>query len=259
MKRNERVAKNGSDPVVKMQDTASALAEKVRDARLDERAADLASMAREKVRDAQLDARAAELVAAARRRAQETGLEDWATDIVARVRESAMAQEAAETAAHVAGSAREAADRTLDAVGEWLEDTPVGDRLGIRRRRRVNPWSIAAAGVAAAGVAAGVLAGRRRPQQLDDDIWGPAEGAPLPDRTPTTAPNAALPLDARVREAIGQDPRTSSLPELNVNVVGSTVFVRGTVGSDVDQDVLRTVIEGVEGVTDVDLQVTASA
>src|SRR5688572_25620785 len=109
----------------------------------------------------------------ARNRAKETGLEDWVIDIIARVRDSALAQEAADTAAQVAESARGTADRTLDAVGEWLEDTPVGDKLGIRRkRRRLSPWSIAVAGgLAALGVAVSV-ATRRRAQQADDDIWG---------------------------------------------------------------------------------------
>jgi hypothetical protein len=250
-----------NDRVAKMQETAAALAGKVRDARLDERAVDLASMAREKVRDAQLDVRAAELAAAARKRAQETGLDDWVGDVVTRVRDSALAQQAVEAAGQVADSARDATDRTLDVLGDWLEDTPVGDRLGIkRRRRRMSPWAIAAASVAAAGVAAGVVASRLRASQPADDdaVWRTASDGIARDEQYRPTATEVAPLDTRVRQAIADDPRTSSL-SLNVNVVDGTVFVRGTVDSGADEETLRSVIEPIDGVTDVDVQVTTSA
>ena len=53
--------------VAKVQGRASAVAEKVRDAKLEERAAELAALARDKVRDADLDARAADTHARADR------------------------------------------------------------------------------------------------------------------------------------------------------------------------------------------------
>ena len=254
-----------NDRVAKMQETAAALADKVREAKLDERAADLAVLAREKVRDAQLDQRAAELAAVARKRAQETGLDDWVSDVVIRVRDSAVAQQAMETAGQVAESARDAMDRTLDVLGERLEDTPVGDRLGIKRRRRgMSPWTIAAAGLAAAGVAAGVVASRMRSQTQspadDDAVWKtPGQGVRWDQEVlPTGAAGSTQPLDSRVRQAIADDPRTSSL-SLNVNVVDGTVFVRGTVDSGTDEETLRSVIEPLDGVTDVDVQVSTSA
>ncbi len=242
MDRNETVAK--------VQETAAALADKVRDAKLDERAAEIAATARERVREAELDARAAELAA--------------------KVREAAVVEQVAETAASVADTAREAVETARDRVGERLADTKVADRLvdtkvgevlGVRPKPRRKPWALLTAGAVAAGVAAGLVIFRRRggagamDTGIDTDL---AAGAPETGDTleRSTAPGVALPLEGRVREAIGADPRTATMPALNINVVDGTVFVRGTVAADVDEDALRSVIEGVEGVTDVDLQVT---
>ena len=232
---------NRKKTVAKAQDKASAIADRVRDAKLDERAADLAATAREKVRDAELDARAAELAA--------------------RVRDAAVVEQVTETAAHVADSARDVAETALERVNDWLVDTKVGDAIGIQpKKRRRKPWALVTAGAVAAGVAAGLVLFRRRDTQ-SDDVWTDAgsdfgNGDSL---TRSGAPGGSLPLEDRVREAVGADPRTATMPALNINVVDGTVFVRGTVSSEVDQEALRTVIEGVEGVTDVDLQVTVGA
>lgn len=228
MDRNETVAK--------VQETAAAIADKVRDAKLDERAADLAALARDKVRNAELDAKAAELAG--------------------RVRDTAVAEQVVERASSVADNAREAADTALDRVGDWLVDTKVGDALGVRPKRRRKPWALLTAGAVAAGVAAGLVIFRRRESHSDVDWTGGDLHAGNGQRS--GAPGVALPLEGRVREAIGTDPRTATMPALNINVVDGTVFVRGTVTSEVDQDALRSVIEGVEGVTDVDLQVSVN-
>ena len=225
-----------NDTVAKVQETAAALADKVRDAKLDERAAELAALAREKVRNAELDARAA--------------------DLAARVRDTAVAEQVADRASSVADRAREAADTALDHTRDWLVDTKVGDALGVRPKRRRKPWALLTAGAVAAGVAAGLVLFKRRETQNDID-WttsGLDEGSGLG----ASGADVALPLDGRVREAVGSDPRTASMPALNINVVDGTVFVRGTVSSAVDQEALRSVIAGVEGVTDVDLQVTVN-
>ena len=225
--------------VAQVQDRAAAIADRVRDAKLDERAADLATSAREKVREAELDARAAELAA--------------------RVRDAAVVEQVAETAAHVADSARDVAETALERVNDWLVDTKVGDAIGVQpRKRRRKPWALLTAGALAAGVAAGLVLFRRRETQADD-VWASSESDIGNGLTRSTAPGAALPLEARVREAVGADPRTATMPALNINVVDGTVFVRGTVTSEVDQEALRSVIEDVDGVTDVDLQVTVGA
>ena len=236
--------------VAKVQGRASAVAERVRDAKLDERASELASLAVEKVRDAELDARAAELAVLARQKVSDSGVDEMAADLVARARNTAVVQQAAETTG-----------RTLDRVGEWIGDGKVGDALGLKRRRRRMPrWSLLVAGALAAGVAAGFVVFRRRDAQ-DADVWGTdaiGGNGGLRRTTGSASPGVALPLEGRVREAIGLDPRLTAMGPLNINVVDGTVFVRGSVAADMDQDALRAVIEGVEGVTDVDLQVTAT-
>lgn len=243
MDRNETVAK--------VQETASALADKVRDAKLDERAAELAALAREKVRDAELDTRAA--------------------DLAAKVRDVAVVEQVAETAVTVADTAREAMETALDRVGEALADSKVGDRLvdtkvgdalGMSAKTRRKPWALLVAAAVSVGVAAGLVLFRRRESQFDVD-WETGgldngDGDINEGLQRSSAPGVALPLEGRVREAVGADPRTSTMPALNINVVDGTVFVRGTVTTDVDQEALRSVIEGVEGVTDVDLQVSVS-
>lgn len=223
MDRNETVAK--------VQETAAALADKVRDAKFDVRAAELAALAREKYRDTELDIRAAELAALAREKLHEG-----------------------------ADTAREATERTLDSVGEWIGEGKVGEALGLqRKKRRTNPWAFVVAGAVAAGVAAGLVMFRRRDTE-SDDIWTSSGDDPeFGGRHRSSADGVALPLEGRVREALGQDPRTAAMPPLNINVVDGTVFVRGSVSGDVDEDALRSIIEGVQGVTDVDLQVTAGA
>lgn len=277
---------NRNDPKARINQTAAAVAEKVREARLDDRASELAALAMEKlresdletkaadlanttrkmIRDAELEARAAEIAALTRSRIKDSGLDDLANDVVGRVREAAVALQASDAAQQAADAARDATDKTLGKVGEWLgdtpmgdrlTDTPVGDRLGLKSARKRPWWALALiAGAAAAGTAVAVLRGR---SEAEDPWAGEEFAGTTPPSSASVAPSAAdLPLEERVREALGQDARTSAIPRLNVNIVEGTVFVRGAVGADVDQEVLRTVIEGVEGVTDVDLQVTVS-
>ena len=276
---------NRNDTLARVQETAAAVAEKVREARLDERASELAALAMEKLReaeldtkasdlakttrkmihDAELDKRAAEIAAATRGKIRDTGLDDLATDVVARVRDAAVALQASDAGQQAAEAAREATDKTLERVGGWLSDKPaaerlkgtaVGDRLGLpARKRRRSWWAVTLiAGAAAAGAAVAVLRGRSEPE----DPWADDLAIIPGEATSEMTTSADRPLEERVREALGQDPRTAEVPRLNVNVVEGTVCVRGAVPPNVDQDVLRTVIEGVEGVSDVDLQVTAT-
>jgi hypothetical protein len=281
---------NRNDPKARINQAAAAVAEKVREAHLDERASELAALAMEKlreseldakaaelakttrkmIRDAELEAKAAEIAATTRSRIKDSGLDDLATDMVSRVRDAALALQASDAAQHAAEAAREATDKTLEKVGEWLgdtpmaeklTDTPMGERMGLSSPPRKRSWWALAliAGAAAAGAAVAVLRGREEAE----DPWSGEEFAgqapTAPPFTSSVAPTSAdRPLEERVREALGQDARTAGIPRLNVNVVEGTVFVRGAVGADVDQDVLRTVIEGVEGVSDVDLQVTVA-
>ena len=64
--------------------------------------------------------------------------------------------------------------------------------------------------------------------------------------------------DRRTPLRLGEDPRTADLPSLNINVVDGTVVVRGAVPDSADQDAIRDVITGVEGVQNVDMKLGSS-
>lgn len=156
----------------------------------------------------------------------------------------------------------------LAGLGTWLGSGSVGQQLGVQKRRRRWPgWLLACVGVGA-GYALGVLTAPKRGEELRDD-WAAAsssfkdqatkaEDRASQDTSDVSAPPAEKPLADKVRTVLGEDPRTSDLPKLNVNVVDGTVFVRGAVSSEVDTETIRVVIADVEGVDDVDLQLTTS-
>jgi len=132
----------------------------------------------------------------------------------------------------------ELADRGLRQVGGRLSRGRVAERLGIQPATRTFPWWLAGLIGIGAGYAVGVLTARRLAKSgLDVSA-------------------AARPLADTIRAEITKDPRTAGLPDLRVDVSNGTVFVRGTVPHDFDQDTLREVIELVPGVHAVDLQVS---
>ena len=153
-------------------------------------------------------------------------------------------------------------------LGTWLASGSVGKQLGVQRRRRRWPaWLLGVLGVGA-GYAVGVFTAPKRGTDLRDD-WSAASASTMDTATKTadrvsqdtsdmSAPASEKPLADRIRTRLGEDPRTSDLPKLNVNVVEGTVFVRGSVSSDVDKDAIKGVISDVEGVKDVDLQLSTT-
>jgi hypothetical protein len=258
-----------SETVAKAQAKGAELAElartKVKDAHLDERAAELAELARTKVKDAHLDERAAELAERAR----------------TTIRESETAQRAAERA-------RIAGDQTLERLGAWLTETGAAEKLGMQpmRKRRWPGWLALAVGAGAGvGYVVAKLTERQETMESLDDFAASAErlattpppttattepstAAPVTPPTPTetaaasaqpTTVNGGLDLADRIRSRLDADPRTAELKGLAINVVETTVFVRGSVPEGTDEGTIREVISGVPGVTDVDLQVTTSA
>ncbi len=161
-------------------------------------------------------------------------------------------------------NAGEATDRTLRRFGGWLAEGRIGERLGLApTRRRVPGWVLALGAVAVGFAAARLLAQRDVGgawTDLDDqdgrEDWGGDAGGGRSDAEGSLeAPRA--PLEGTILIALQRDPRTADLTDLNVNVVDSTVFVRGVVPLGYDESALRAVVEGVEGVTDVDLQVSS--
>lgn len=271
----KRKAITKATPKESLQDKAADLAAQLRvqaqQAHLDERAAELADRAAElaeRIRRSDAyraaQAKGAMIAATTRQKVHESHLDERAAELADRVRESQAAEKA-----------RETSDRTLERVGDWLSHGRTGEKLHLQPAKRGFPgWLVALLGLAA-GFAVGMLAAPKRGDELRADLVGSASR--LASRTPvggmggdtleTTGPgpqeavlppsaDAQKPLADRVRTALGQDPRTRDLPKLNVNVVEGTVFVRGAVPDDFDEASLRSVVESVDGVTDVDLQVS---
>jgi hypothetical protein len=234
-----------------VRDLAQALLAQVRQLGLEERAGE--AVGRIKATDAYTKAQA---------KADELGKRVAESDVVTVGRESAARRTAA----------------TLAALGTWLATGERGKRLGIARSRRSGlAWVMGLAGVGI-GYAAGVLTapkdGRQIRQQLFsggstgvDNVAGPIgqewdefasgearAGASAEPRHDVVTPPFERPLADKVRTRLGEDPRTADLPSLNINVVDGTVVVRGAVPDSADQDAIRDVIIGVEGVQDVDMK-----
>lgn len=257
------------------QDKGSELAERVRDSEAFRTAQGKSSELAERVRDLEAfqtaQVKGSELAAVTRDKVREAHLDERAAELAEKVRDSAAVQTAA-------ANARDVSDRTLLRVGGWLSQGKPAERLRLQPAKRRFPGWLALILGLAAGYVIGMLTSPKRQDMAGEfgsaDAWtpppppAPAPAAPeggLEDGTggiePTAPPQslAQKPLEDRVRTALGQDPRTADLPRLNVNVVEGTVFVRGSAPPGFDEAAVRAVVEDVEGVTDVDLQVSADA
>jgi hypothetical protein len=254
-----------------VQDKAARLAAQLKEAKLDQRATDLAERVRDSEAFRSAQVKAAELAAVTREMAREAHLDDRAVDLAERVRDSAAVQTAA-------ANVRDVSDRALLRLGGWLSEGKPAERLHLQPAKRRFPGWLAMILGLAAGYLIGMFTSKRDDLSTEfasTDAWTPPSPSPAPS---TTAPSGGLedgtggiestappqsipekPLEDRVRTALGEDPRTADLPRLNVNVVEGTVFVRGTAPAGFDEVALRAVVEGVEGVIDVDLQVGADA
>lgn len=246
------------------QELASGLSGQAR-AAMDERAA--------RLRESDAYAKGQDIAERTGQRVREAQLDERAADIASKLRDAELIRRALETANTVT-------DRQLERLGRQLSAGRVGERLGLRPPKRRFPWLAAALG-AVCGYAAGMLTAPERGEQVRGTLsqrlgrLGPAGtaeqsvGPGLEARDPgaatsetmaqstpdLAAPPADKPLEDRIRTKLGQDPRTSGLPSLNLNVVEGTVFVRGSVPEDFDSEQIRAVVADVPGVTDVDLQV----
>jgi gas vesicle protein len=251
----KKAAKDGAKAA---KDLAGALAEQIRESGMDERASELAhdlseraGDLAEKVRDSEAygrtQAKGAELASKAREKAHERGLDDKA--------EAWLAQ------------AGKMSDDTLERFGAWLTNSKAADKLGLQQQKR-SKWSLLLTALlgGAVGYVIGMMTAPKRGEELrqdfeqrgaavKDDLTTAAERV-AQDTNDISAPAAEKPLADKIRTKLGEDPRTSSLPRLNINVAEGTVFVRGAVEPDADQQAIRDVIAGIPGVKDVDLQLT---
>ena len=217
------------------------------------RADELAARTREAWYDAGMDERTAAVaagLAAAAAKLREAELDDRAAALGKKLRDSKAAQQAGERA-------REYSDKAVELFNELLEDTRAAERFGLKPvpapKKRRPTWLLL---LLAVGAALGLAAARKRSSSGGGtlEVTGPITSGE------SSVPAEPKPLAEKVRTAIGQDPRTRELPErLNINVVEGTVFVRGPVPDTYDEEDLRTVVASVDGVTDVDLQVSRSS
>ncbi|HWB71941.1 MAG TPA: BON domain-containing protein [Egibacteraceae bacterium] len=239
---------------VKARRRAADVREQLRESGLEERASDLAQRAvelAERVRDsealAKAQARSREFAALTAEKIRQTQLDDKAAELANRIRESEPAQQAAD-----------ATERALQRLGAWLSEGRTGEKLKIRPAKRgVGPWIVALCG-AIVGYLIGVLTAPKPGSALRDDLFTAADRL-RQDTADVSAPPAQKPLEDKVRTRLGEDPRTAELPRLNINVAEGTVFVRGNVPAGFDENAIRDVIAGIDGVKDVDLQVTAAS
>ena len=234
-----------------LRDLTAALVDVTRTAGIDERAEELAARLRDSENFAKLAASGS--VAAARTRAavQDSGLDARTAELAARIREADSSKQARARAA-------KASEETYARIGKRLAETGQAERLGLTpKKRRVPSWLAALLGIAI-GYGISLVAKSQKSDGAADDFELAAQRL-TQDTADVSTPPAEPVLEDKIRTSLGQDPRTSSLPRLNINVAEGTVFVRGTVPSGFDESAIRDVVAGVEGVEDVDLQVTSKA
>jgi osmotically-inducible protein OsmY len=204
---------------------------------------------------ASVEHKAQELAATAREQAAR--LDEKAAEVAARVRESDVAQQAGETA-------RRVTDQGLERVGDWLVTSGAAERLGVTSKPR-SRWTmllVAVAGCAVGYLVATLTAGRKGSEVRDELAAaagrlaerGGGSGAASGDASSAPAPD----LVERIRARLAADPRTASLPRLNINVADGTVFVRGALPEGADEAAVHDVITTVAGVRDVDVQLTVT-
>jgi len=263
-------------------DLATALTEAVRSSQLDDRALELA----DRLRDTEAYARGAGLAATTSKKVRDAHLDQRALELAALLKSSDLATRL--KASEMAAKAQKSSEDALGRAGVWLASGQRGKKLGVRGRRSgATTWLFATLGVLV-GYAVGAMTAPRRGADLRDEMAFSAQrlmhDTPSGDATAQTAagPASAGPASTgqqaagqqmgdiptppsqktiadKIRTHLGEDPRTSSLPRLNVNVAEGTAFIRGTVPPGFDQAAIREIAAAVEGVTDVDLQVTVTA
>lgn len=255
-------ARRAADDSVKaVRDVAQALTAQLGQLGLEDKAND----AVERVRNAdgydRAQARVADATGKAQARASEMSnrAQRRASDVSRRVADSDAMTVGREATAEKSAAA-------LAALGSWLSTGERAKQLGIgpaRRGRRGWFWALVGVGV---GYAIGVLTAPRQGREMREQLVNRAGGGAddngvghVGQRDLDGAPVFERPLADRVRTRLGEDPRTSDLPSLNLNVVDGIVVVRGALPDDADPEAVRAVIGDVEGVDEVDLQLGSTS
>lgn len=221
------------------QDAATGIAGRLRDsealAKAQEIGSDYAERARDRWRDAELDERL--------------------SDLGERIRDTEVAQRTYDRT-------KAMTDSSLAALGAWLTTSDAGKRvsgrLGLQPKRRW-PFLVALLFGLGAGYALARLGGggRMREEYVEVGEEIRAQAVEAADRAAehSERPATSLLVDS-IRTSLHSDPRTAQVSELDINVAEGTVFVRGRVPPEIDEDAIRDVITAVPGVEDVDLQLT---
>lgn len=200
---------------------------------------------------------------------KELGIADKTVETLELVRDSDAYARASELSRRVAESepvanGRDSAARTtaaaLSGLGAWLSAGRRGEALGIAgSKRRGSGWFLALVGIGV-GYAIGILTAPREGSEMRDQLtsrgnarWnGPVED--MSGDPGVLAPSGDPTLADEVRTRLGEDPRTTDLPSLNINVVDGTVVVRGSLPDDADEGAVRDVVASVDGVHEVEME-----
>ncbi len=219
---------------------------------------DLAQALVTQIKDLGFDERAAETVKRVKASDTYGKAQARATEVSRKVAENDSFAAASENAAKQSAAA-------LTALGTWLATGPRGDKLGITtaKKSKGGGWFLALLGVGV-GYGIGILTAPREGREMREQLvsrssqWNGGGDVTSIDGDPgVLAPSGDPVLADKVRTRLGEDPRTSDLPSLNINVVDGTVVVRGP--ADVDESAVREVVSSVDGVTAVDLELGSTS
>lgn len=240
----------------KAQLEASAAAAEARRAAQDSAAAvrDLAQALLAQVKELGLDEKTSEAVKRVKSTDAYTRAQAKASDVSKRVADSDAVTVGRDNAARTATAA-------AAGLGSWLARGRRGETLGIAPAKRGGlGWFFALVGVGV-GYGIGILTAPKEGREMRDQLasraqserWNGPAGR-IDGDAGNLAPAGDPLLADKVRTRLGEDPRTSDLPSLNINVVDGTVVVRGALPGDADEGAIRDVVGSVEGVRDVDME-----
>lgn len=205
---------------------------------------------------------------------KDSGLEDRAVELAEKVKDSDAAKVASD-------KTRFYTNAGLASLGGWLASGPAAEKLGIKHRRTWPFWLLAAIGVGI-GFVIGRLTAPRPGVDVRNDLASAADRlatkastviedagnkvdeateavSDAVDEAAQTADEAVELATDNIKSALEADDRTKTLPSVDIDVADGTVFVRGEVPVEVDEDALRDVIGKVPGVRDVDVNLTRTA